>query len=511
MIPSWLTFINSNLSELGVKIAEQLYLVATAVGIALVIGIPLGILAARRIHLRHWIIGFAGILQTIPGLALLVFLLPFFGVGTKPAIIALAIYAILPITTNTLTGITTISNASIEAADALGFTGWQRLWMVELPLALPTIIAGLRIATTIAMGTATLAAFIGAGGLGDFINRGLALNDTKFLLLGAISSAILALLLDFLIRRLELGLQKRRLRKSFLGRGLLILFFGIIVFVPVFVSYRHAETNVIRVGSGDFTEQIIVAEIMSQLIEQKTSLKVARSFNLGSAQILINAMRNNHIDLYATYTGTSYLNTLHQEYLGLDRQALYQFVKAEYLKKFQLVWLMPFGFNDTQAIAVRNQFAKQHQLQNLTDLSRISANLIIAAPADFINRPDGLPGLFKKYGIRFKAVKEFQPTLMYDAIRYKDVDVILGFSTDGRIPAYDLTVLTDDKNLFPPYDAAPVIRLSVLKAHPELENVLQLLANKIDDKTMQQLNYQVSVEKRDPVDVARDFLRKMGI
>ncbi|OGT68746.1 MAG: hypothetical protein A3J38_07170 [Gammaproteobacteria bacterium RIFCSPHIGHO2_12_FULL_45_9] len=506
-------FIWENLPELGVKVVEQLHLVTSAVGIALLIGIPFGLIAARRPVLRRWVIGLASVLQTIPGLALLVFLLPFFGIGSKPAIITLAIYAILPIATNTVLGITQVALANLEAADALGFTAWQRLWLVELPLARPTIIAGIRIATTISMGMATLAAFIGAGGLGDFINRGLALNDTGLLLLGAIPAAALALLLDSLIYRIEIRMQVYRAKsQSYILIGLMALFLGFPLIVTsgrLMVADRHAQ--VIRIGSGNFTEQILLSEIMAQLIEKNTALKVKRKFNLGAAAILIDAMRHNEIDLYAAYTGTAYINTLHQSYSGMNRDKLYHYVKSEYQNRFQITWMLPMGFNDTQAIAVREDFAKRYHLRTVSDLVALAPRLVIGTHADFIRRYDGLPGLKQKYGLRFKAIKELEPTLMYEAIHRKDVDVILAFSTDGRIPAYHLTILEDDRGLFPPYDGAPIVRSSVLQSYPELVPVLEKLAQTLDDHTIQQLNYLVDLKKRSPARVAREFLRSKGL
>ncbi|OGT46237.1 MAG: hypothetical protein A3E83_05410 [Gammaproteobacteria bacterium RIFCSPHIGHO2_12_FULL_41_20] len=500
-----------NLPELGVKIIEQLHIVTSAVGIALLIGIPFGLIAARRPLLRRWIIGAANVLQTIPGLALLVFLLPFFGIGAKPAIITLAIYAILPIATNTVLGITQVTQANLEAADALGLTSWQRLWLVELPLARPTMIAGIRIATTISMGMATLAAFIGAGGLGDFINRGLALNDTGLLLLGAIPAAILALLLDSLIHRIEVRMQTYRgtqKSQSYVLVGLLALF---LVFPLMVTSGRLIVANhhgpVIRIGSGNFTEQILLSELMAQLIEKHTTLKVQRKFNLGAAAILIDAIRHDEIDLYAAYTGTAYINTLHQSYTDMSRNKLYQFVKNEYQNRFHITWLAPMGFNDTQAVVVREDFAKRYHLHTMSDLVALAPRLVIGTHSDFIRRYDGLPGLEKKYGMHFKAIKELEPTLMYEAIRRKDVDVILAFSTDGRIPVYHLVVLEDDKKLFPPYDGAPIIRSAVLQAYPELAPALEKLAQMLSDQTIQQLNYQVDLKKRSPARVAREFLR----
>ena len=204
-----INFVNAHLTELGNKFIEQIYLVGISMGIATLIGIPLGVIIYRTPKTRHLITGGASILQTIPSLALFAFLLPFMGIGAKPAITALTLYALLPIIRNTASGLASIPTETIEAAKGLGFTKRQRLWMVEFPLALPIIIGGIRTATVICVGIATLATFIGAGGLGDFINQGLSLNNTPLILLGAIPAAILALLLDQIIAFIERLLSKR--------------------------------------------------------------------------------------------------------------------------------------------------------------------------------------------------------------------------------------------------------------------------------------------------------------
>lgn len=202
-------FLVQKAPDLLAKLLEHLMLTGISIGIAVVIGLPLGIWIARNALARGTVLGTAGIFQTIPSLALLAFLLPFLGIGALPAVVALTLYALLPIVRNTYTGLAGISPDIIEAAHGVGFTDRQRLWMVELPLALPVIVAGIRTATVIGVGIATLSAFIGAGGLGDFIIRGLALNNTRLILLGAVPAAALALLLDYLI-----GLVEKMLRRG---------------------------------------------------------------------------------------------------------------------------------------------------------------------------------------------------------------------------------------------------------------------------------------------------------
>lgn len=494
------------------KLIEQLYLVGAAMTIAILVGVPLGILVVRTQRLRAITLSFAGILQTVPGLALLAFLLPFFGIGAKPAIIALVVYALLPVMRNTVTGLENIPAESIEAARGLGFTKLQRLWIVELPLAMPTIIAGIRIATVISVGVATLAAFIGAGGLGDYINRGLALNNTQLLLMGAIPAALMALILDFVIGQIEVLLQKNKSgskAKSFLALG----FIGVLLALSVFAASAplwEKHHNTVRVATKNFTEQFILGEIIAQLIEAKTHLHVERYFNLGTTEILQRSIVGGQIDIYPEYTGTAYLTVLNLPYTGLGAHALFEKVQADYQNKYNILWLAPLGFNNTQAIVVRDEFAIQYHLNTISDLVPMQQLLIMGAPPEFVSRPDALPGLEKAYGLHFGKVKQLEPNLMYLAIFQKQVNTIMAFSTDGRIEKYHLRILQDDKNLFLPYDASILIRQSTLEKYPEMK-ILELLSGKIDDKTMRAMNYQVDVEKKTPVEVAKAFLQNQKL
>lgn len=512
-IQNYFQFFIAHLPQLLQKIVEQIYLVGLALLLAILIGIPLGIWAIKKIKLKNWILSTANILQTIPSLALLAFLIPFVGIGVLPAIITLGIYALLPIVRSTVTGIEIISPDNQEAAKALGFTAKQKLWMVELPLAWPTIISGIRIAAAMSVGIATLAAFIGAGGLGDFIFQGISLSDNRLVLLGAIPAALLALLLDYLIGQIELVISQRKMiSKQSINRkkiaiitviGFLLLALSLF---PLFNILFATRQNSIRIATKNFTEQFILGYLMADIIEAKTNLHVIKKFNLGSTDICHRAMLKNEIDMYPEYTGTAYLLVLKQTQSINDPKQLFNFVRDQYLKQFNIVWLAPFGFNDTQAIAVREDLANQYHLQTISDLARISNQLTIAVPAEFMQRPDAFPGLQKTYNINFAKVHQMDPGLMYDAVKNHDVDVILAFSTDARIIRYHLKVLQDDKHLFPSYLAAPIIRQDMLQKYPQIGSALAPLAGIIDDQTMQQLNYQVDVAHQSPDQVAKTFL-----
>jgi len=495
---------------------------------AMFIGIPVGIVIYRTTWLRGPVMAVIGILQTIPSLAMLVFLLALLKkIGVMPALIALTLYALLPIARNTLTGLEEVSAAIMEAADGIGMNEYQQLMMVRIPLAAPVIVAGIRTATVVGVGIATLSAFIGAGGLGQFINRGLALANTNLILLGAIPAAILALIVDFSIGAFEWGLRPERKKnkkgsvKSFMRPlafllPVALILMGIVTYftkpgwISKYATPLETGHGVVRIGTKNFTEQLILGEMMARFVEIKTDFIVDRRFNLGGTMICHGALVNGEIDLYAEYTGTGLTAILKHSVITDPEEALY-YVTKMYHKRFDLQWLKPFGFNNTYAITVRAADAAQNGWVTISDLKGSASNLLAGFTAEFAERPDGYPGLRQAYNLQFDDVRDFDPSLMYEAIRNNEADVICAFATDGRIAAYNLKPLKDDRNFFPPYHAAPVIREDILKAHPKLGDVLSLLGGLIDNATMQRLNFEVDGKKRRTAEVVEEFLKRKGI
>ena len=510
------TFLNNNAAELGIKLLQHIYLSLFATIIAILIGVPLGVIIVNRARLRSGVLAITSIFQTIPSLALLAFLIPLLGIGFQPTIVTLTLYALLPITRNTYTGLAGIPPENLQAARAMGFTTWQRIRLVELPLALPVIIAGIRTATAMTIGITTIAAFIGAGGLGDFITQGLSLDNSRLILLGAIPAALLALALDFIIANIETSLSRRQRQAMKYKKTILIVIF-IILFIIIYLIIRILifplftnTKNTIVIASKNFTEQYILGNIMADMISAHTNLAVKKEFNLGTTTIVQNALLKGQVDLYPEYTGTAYLVVLKNKKL-LDAEQTYKIVKQEYQQQFHLIWLQPFGFNNSQSLAVQESFAKTHHLKTLSELAILSPQLTVAAPPEFLKRPDGLPGLKKVYHFKFKKIIQMQPDLMYAAIKNNDVDVIEVFTTDGRISAYHLTVLEDNKRFYPPYYAAPVIRAAFLQAHPEVKKALAPLAGLINQQTMQYLNSLVDIQHETPEQVAHNFLVQKGL
>lgn len=518
-----ISYVADCLPELWLRTGEHLMLTGLSTFAAMAAGIPVGIFMFRIAWLRGPVMGLIGILQTIPSLAMLVFLLALLKkIGALPALIALTLYALLPIVRNTLTGLEGVSAEIMEAASGIGMTEYQQLKMVRIPLAAPVIVAGIRTAAVVGVGIATLSAFIGAGGLGQFINRGLALSNIKLILLGAVPAALLALIVDFAIGAFEWGLRPARkkdpqgslkglMKPAALMLPLLLILTGLLTYFTRLsgdtgpAALSKTRTKTIRIATKNFTEQIILGEIMAQLIETKTDFIVKRHFNLGGTMICHGALVSGEIDLYAEYTGTGLTAILNHPVIA-DPEAALRHVTRTYHQRFGIQWLKPFGFNNTYAITVRAADAAQNRWHTISDLEDSAHALLAGFTAEFAERPDGYPGLRQTYTLQFGVVRDFDPALMYEAIRKKEVDVICSFATDGRIAAYNLKPLRDDRNFFPPYYAAPVIREEILKKNPEIADLLELLGGIIDDSTMQHLNYEVDAKKRKTTEVVREFL-----
>ncbi len=348
MLASFLTVVQHRLPELWLRTGEHLILTGVSTGFAIAVGIPLGIFAARTPRLRGSLLGAVGILQTIPSLAMLAILLVLLEqIGAVPAIIALTLYALLPIVRNTLAGLEGVEAEIKEAAVGIGMTSGQQLWMVEIPLAMPVIVAGIRTAAVVGVGIATLSAFIGAGGLGQFINRGLALSNTELIMLGAVPAAILALLVDFTLgaaewgtrptRQSERGTIKARLKPVALVSPVLLIALGVASSVAApsstGASSSGGSKGTIRIGSKNFTEQFILGEMMAQLIQARTDLAVERAFNLGGTMICHGALTSGGIDVYVEYSGTG-LTAILERPANPDPDERYRIVKQAYRERF---------------------------------------------------------------------------------------------------------------------------------------------------------------------------------
>lgn len=512
---SWTTFVLDRLPELWLRTVQHLALTGVSTGLAIALGIPLGAAGACLPRIRAPILGTVGILQTIPSLAMLTLLLALLHkIGAVPAVIALTLYALLPIVRNTITGLAGVPPEFLEAADGIGMTRRQQLLLVRFPLALPVIIAGVRTAAVTGVGIATLSAFIGAGGLGQFINRGLALADTRLILLGAVPAAVLALLVDFAVGAAGWALDPRRRAarsswRSKPGVRVAALVLPWLLFGTGVLGYARIRPAV-TVGSKNFTEQLLLGHMMASIIENRTDLRVDRRLCLGGTMICHGALANGEIDLYAEYTGTG-LTTVLRHAPSSDSERVFATVRREYRQRYDVQWLPPFGMNNTYALTVRRKDARRHGWKTVSDLQRWADELRAGFTAEFAERPDGYPGFRETYGWEFGEVLDIDAGLMYDAVAKGEVDVIAAFATDGRIAAFGLKPLADDLGFFPPYHAAPVARIETLERYPAIRTALEALAGVLDDQTMQQLNYQVDHDKRTPRAVADEFLALNGL
>lgn len=507
---SFFEFLKQNWLELLALTREHIFLVFLSTGLAILIGVPLGIILTRIRSLQTPILGFANIMQTVPSLALFGLLIPIpfiGGIGARTAIIALALYALLPVIRNTVTGILGIDPKIREAAVAMGMTNAQILKMVELPLAAPVILTGIRVAVVISVGVATVAAAVGAGGLGTYIFRGLRQNDNNLLLAGALSSAALALLADFALGQFEKSFEiKKRAsagRRKVLAAVVGVFITGVVVvgLLPGFKG-TTAQSNKIVVGSKDFTESVILAEILAQVLE-KRGVTVGRQLELGG-NLAHDALLSGQATVYPEYTGTAYTAILKHQPIT-DPKAVYDQTKAEYAEKFRLAISPPLGFSNDFAILVRGDVARKNNLKTISDAVPVARNWQAGFGQDFMSRADGYPGFSKAYGFNFaRNPREMDLSLTYRALASSELDIIAGNSTDGLIAALDLVQLEDDRHYFPPYQAVFIYRQDAPAA---LNEVLAQLNNAISTDEMRRLNYEVDGNKRTPKDVAAEWVK----
>ncbi|WP_423363605.1 glycine betaine ABC transporter substrate-binding protein [Mycoplasma sp. P36-A1] len=490
---------------------EHLVITAITVGIAILIGVPLGISVYYFKRTSKLVLGIANIIQAIPSLALLGFMIPLLGIGKLPAIVVVTLYSLLPIIKNTYIGINNINPNTIEAAVGMGLTKKQILTKIQLPIALPVIMTGVRIAAVTAVGVVTVAAFIGGGGLGFLIFSGIRTVNNEQIIAGAVPACILALIVDGVFGKIEEKLSYKRVS----GPSNKKVMYGIFAALAIAVvgglgynTYQNSQYDMV-VGGKDFTEQSIIASIAAEVIEDQTDLKVKRELNLGGSSIAYEAMVNGNIDMYLDYTGTMYVSILKQDPIS-DTNKVFDYVKKEF-DKVGLYVSNSIGFNNTYTISVLPEFAKKHDLKTLSDLKKVASDSVVAATLEFVNRQDGLPGLEKLYGFKFKSVTPVDGSLRFSALENGSAQAIDAFSTDGLISKFNLTILEDDKHYFPPYYAVPVIRNETLEKFPELKDVLKTLENIIDEEEMQKLNYKVDEEQQDPEQVAKEWLVEKGI
>ena len=495
----------------------QLTLLALILGCAL--SIPTGIAVTRRRRLEPGVLGAAGVIQTIPSLALLAVMVPLlawlggltsrvFGfeirsIGFLPAIIGLTLYSILPILQNTVIGIRGVDPALIEAARGVGMTDGQQLRRVELPLAMPVIVAGIRTSTVWVVGIATLSTPVGAPSLGNYIFSGLQTRNFAAVLVGCVSAAALALTLDGLVRAVESGLRRRQ-------RGLAAGAAGVLAALALYAGATLAVEGfgrgrpTVAIGTKTFTEQYILAEILALQIQRETALPARTVQSLGST-VAFDALRTGAIDLYVDYSGTIWATVMKRADVPADRGEVLAEV-GRYLKDEHGITLVgPLGFENAYALAMRSAQARQLGIAKISDLARHAPSLSMAGDYEFFSRAEWA-SLQRAYRLSFRERRSMDPSLMYQAVASSQMDVISAFSTDGRIAAFDLRTLEDDRHAIPPYDAIMLASPRLAHEHPDVIEALRRLASSISQAEMIRMNAAVDQGGRSPRDVAREFL-----
>lgn len=503
---------------------EHIELTAIAVGLAVLIGVPLGIMISYFRKASKTVVGGANVVQAIPSMALLGLAIPLLGIGSLPAVVIVILYSLLPIIKNTFTGITSLDKGTLEAAKAIGLTRSQVLLKVQIPLALPVIMAGVRISAVTAVGLMTMAAFIGAGGLGFLIFSGISTTNNAQILAGAIPAAFLALLVDNIFGTVEklvtpISLQhtgntsKEKLKtQRTMQKGVLAVTAGILVVLFTVTAFQGAGNTkeTITIGGKDYTEQFIVVHLMADMIEDRTDLYVNRKDNLGGTQVAFNALKSGDIDLYLEYTGTIYGDTLGYA-PNSDMVEVYDISKNDLKELFDIDALTQFNYNNTYVLSVKPETAAQYNLTNISDLRDVADELTIGSSLEFLNREDGILGIEKHYGFTFGNQIGINGANKYLAIDNGETDITDAFSTDGLLKKFGLVMLDDDLNFFPPYYAVPILRSGLLGEHPEIEGVLDELGEVLTNEIMIELNYRVDELQQQPRRVARDFLIEQGL
>ena len=485
-------------------LGQHLQLSLLTLLLAIFLAVPLAIYLSTRKRASNWVLQLAGIFQTIPSMALLGLFIPIMGIGTLPALTALVIYAIFPILQNTITGLQGIDPSLEEAGIAFGMTKWERLKKFEIPLAMPVIMSGIRTAAVMIIGTATLAALIGSGGLGSFILLGIDRNNASLILIGALSSAFLAIAFNLLLKWME----RAKLRTIFTAFAVIILGLGA-SYAPNIIPHKEKDNLVIAGKLGPEPE--ILANMYKILIEENTDMTVTVKPNFGKTTFLYEALKKGDIAIYPEFTGTvteSLLKPTPQ--VGHDPEAVYQAARDGIKKQDNLVLLKPMAYQNTYAVVVPKKIAQEYGLKTISDLKKVEGQLKAGFTLEFNDREDGNKGLQKVYGLHLQ-VATMEPALRYRAIKAGDIQITDAYSTDAELARYDLVVLEDDKHLFPPYQGAPLMKAELLEKHPELEAVLNKLAGKITEEQMRQMNYQVGVEGKSAAKVAHEFLVQEGL
>ena len=489
---------------------EHLEISFLAIVIAILLGGLAGILISEFQRAAKPTLAVINFLYTIPSISMLGFLIPFSGVGNATAVIALTVYALLPMVRNTHTGMSNIDPAVLEAATGMGSTRMQILFKIKLPLAMPVVMSGIRSMVTMTIALAGIASFIGAGGLGVAIYRGITTNNAAMTMTGSLLIALLALAVDFLLGFPEKRMQKRSAKAKKTNRILAAAAVVICLALVVTSALRTGKEETIHIATKPMTEQYVMGEMLKLLIEQDTDLTVELTQGVGGGTSNIQpAMEGGEFDIYPEYTGTAWNMVLKNE--DVYTEDLFDQLQQEYEENYSMEWRGMYGFNNTYGMVVRREIAEQYDLHTYSDLAAVADQLVFGAEYDFFEREDGYDALCDIYGLNFRETMDLDIGLKYQALEQEQIDVMVGFTTDGQLSASDAVVLEDDKQFYPSYLCGNVVRGEVLEEYPELNRVFEKVTGLISDSDMAQMNYEVETENREPEDVAEEYLDAHGL
>ena len=473
------------------------------------VSLPLGVVVTRVRWLEQPALGVAGVIQTIPSLALLAVMVPLLAalelqsIGFLPAFIGLTLYGVLPMLRNTVTGIAGVDPALKEAARAVGMTPAQQLRRVELPLAMPVIVAGIRTATVWTVGIATLSTPVGATSLGNYIFSGLQTRNYTAVLVGCVAAAALALLLDGLVHALETSVRTRRRRRVGVvvaAMAALYLYTGL----TLVAALLPRGGRPVAIGAKGFTEQYILAHLLGQWVERETGRTATQRQSLGS-MVAFDALAAGDIDVYVDYSGTLWANEMGRRTVEVDRATVLAQVSTYLADTHGIQVAATLGFENAYAVAMRARDADAMRLTRLSDLTPLAPGLSMGGDYEFFARPEWV-AIRDTYGLAFEEQRTMDPALMYQAVAQGAVDLISAFTTDGRISAFDLRVLEDDRAAIPPYDALVLVSARLAREWPDVLTALARLEGTIDVDAMRRMNLDVDERGAAPRTVAAEFL-----
>jgi len=494
----------------GKLLLEHIEISLIAILIAIVFGGIVGIFISEFQKSAKLTLGVINFLYTIPSISMLGFLIPFSGIGNATAIIALTIYALLPMVRNTYTGMINVDAGILEAAKGMGSTKKQILFRVQIPLAMPVIISGIRNMVTMTIALAGIASFIGAGGLGVAIYRGITTNNAAMTITGSLLIAVLALAVDFILGFVEKRMQINGKAAKKQNRILAVISLVLIFCILIVGLLPKKNKNIIHLATKPMTEQYILGEMLKLYIEKNTDLSVDITQGVGGGTSNIEpAMESGEFDLYPEYTGTGWNMVLkHENQYGEEQ---FDILQKEYQEKLGLTWDVMLGFNNTYGIAVRKDIALKNDIKTYSDLQKLNGKLILGAEYDFFERQDGYDMLRKTYNLSFASTSDMDMGLKYQAINSGKIDIMPVNTTDGQLAQADVVLLEDDKNMYPSYQAGMVVREEILDKYPQLHSALQKFDKLINESDIQRMNYEVESEKKEPRDVAKAFLLEKGL